>query len=91
MLGRITTEFVEAYPADAAGVLEDAAPEVAGQVLGALPAPVAAAVLREMNPHAAVGGLAHLAPDAAAGIVKLCRWRSRRRSSCVSTRKSARR
>ena len=70
MLGRITTKFVEAYPADAAGVLEDAAPEVAGQVLGALPAPVAAAVLREMNPHAAADGLAHLAPDAAAGIVK---------------------
>ena len=69
MLGRIATEFVEAYPSDAAGVLEDAAPEVAGEVLGALPAPVAAAVLREMNPHAAAGGLARLAPEAAAVIV----------------------
>ena len=70
MLGRITTEFVEAYPEDAARVLEDAAPEVAGEVLGALPAPVAAAVLREMNPHAAAGALASLAPEAAAGIVR---------------------
>ena len=70
MLGRIATEFVEAYPADAADVLEDATAEVAGEVLDALPAPVAAAVLREMNPQAAAGGLAHLAPDAAAGIVR---------------------
>ena len=70
MLGRITTEFVEAYPDDAARVLEDAVPEVAGEVLGALPARVAAAVLREMNPHAAAGGLGHLAPDAAAGIAR---------------------
>ena len=70
MLGRITTEFVEAYPADAAGVLQDAVPEVAGEVLGALPAPVAAQVLREMNPHAATGGLAHLAPDVSARIVR---------------------
>ena len=69
MLGRITTEFVEAYPEDAARVLEEASPEVAGEVLGALAAPVAAAVLGEMNPHAAAGGLAHLAPDAAAAIV----------------------
>ena len=69
MLGRITTEFVEAYPVDAARVLEDAVPEVAGEVLGALPARVAAAVLREMNPHAAAGGLASLAPDAAARIM----------------------
>ena len=69
MLGRIATEFVEAYPSDAAGVLDDAAPEVAGEVLGALPAPVSAAVLREMNPHAAAGGLARLAPEAAAVIV----------------------
>ena len=68
MLGRITTEFVEAYPDDAARVLEDAVPEVVGEVFVALPAPVAAAVLREMNPHAAAGGLGHLAPDAAAGI-----------------------
>ena len=70
MLGRITTEFVEAYPDDAARVLEDAAPEVAGEVLGALPASVAATMLREMSPHAAAGGVARLAPDAAARIVR---------------------
>ena len=70
MLGRITTEFVEAYPADAAGILEDTAPEVTGEILGALPARVAAAVLRQMNPHAAADGIANLTPDAAAGIVR---------------------
>lgn len=70
MLGRITTEFVEAYPDDAARVLEEATPEVTGEVLGALPASAAAAVLREMNPHAAAGGLPQLAPEAAAGIVR---------------------
>ena len=70
MLDRITTEFVEAYPEDAAHVLEGAVPEVAGEVLGALPAPAAAAVLRAMNPHAAAGGLATLAPDTAADVVR---------------------
>ena len=70
MLDRIATEFVEAYPDDAARVLEDAAPEVAGAVLGALPASVATAVLREMNPHSAAQGLASLAPDAASRIVR---------------------
>ena len=69
MLSAIASEFLEAYPSDAARVLEDAAPEVAGEVLGALPAPVAAAVLRSMTPHAAAGGLSRLAPDAAADIV----------------------
>ena len=70
MLGRITSEFLEAYPADAARVLEDATPEVAGEILDALTSPVAAAVLRAMTPHAAAGALAHLARDAAAGIVR---------------------
>ena len=70
MLGRVTSEFIEAYPADAARVLEAAAPEVAGEVLGALPAPAAAALLREMTPHAGAGGVANLAPDTAAGIVR---------------------
>ena len=70
MLSRITSDFIEAYPADAARVLEDAAHEVAGDVLRALPAPAAAAVLRDMSPHAAAGALAGLAPDAAAGIVR---------------------
>ena len=70
MLSRITSDFIEAYPSDAARVLEDAAPEVAGEVLGALPAPAAAEVLRDMSPHAAAGALAGLAPDAAAGIVR---------------------
>ena len=70
MLGRMTSEFIEAYPADAARVLEDATPEVAGEVLGALPAPAAAAVLRGMSPHAGAGGIAHLAPDAAAEIAR---------------------
>ena len=70
MLSRITSDFIEAYPADAARVLEDAAPEVVGEVLRALPAPTAAAVVRDMSPHAAAGALAGLAPDAAAGIVR---------------------
>ena len=70
MLGRLTSGFLEAYPADAARVLEDAAPDVAGEVLDALTAPVAAAVLRTMTPHAAAGALAHLAPDSAADMVK---------------------
>ena len=70
MLSRITSEFLEAYPADAARVLEDVVPEVAGEILHALAAPVAAAVLRAMTPHAAAGALARLAPDAAANIVR---------------------
>ena len=70
MLSRITSDFIEAYPADAARVLEDADPEVAGETLAALPAPVAAAVLRAMTPHAAAGSLARIAPGAAAALVK---------------------
>ena len=70
MLGRIASEFIEAYPADAARVLEDAAAEVVGEALGGLPAPAAAAVIQAMTPHAASGGLAHLAPDAAAEVVR---------------------
>ena len=71
MLGRIASEFVEAYPADAARVLEDAATEVVGEAFESLSAPVAAAVLQAMTPHAAAGGLAHLAPETAAGVVRL--------------------
>ena len=70
MLSRITSELVEAYPADAARVLEEATAEVVGEALGALPAPSAAAVLQAMIPHAAAGGLACLAPEAAAEIVQ---------------------
>ena len=70
MLSRITSDFIEAYPGDAARVLEDATPEVAGKVLDALPGPAASAVLRDMSPHAAAHALAGLAPDASAGIVK---------------------
>ncbi len=69
MLGRIASEFAEAYPADAARVMEAATTEVVGEALGSLPAPVAAAVFRAMVPHAAARGLAHLAPEAAAAIV----------------------
>ena len=70
MLSRITSEFIDAYPADAARVLENATPEVVGGTLATLPATVAAALLRSMTPHAAAGGLAHLAPDSAADIVR---------------------
>ena len=70
MLSRITADFIETYPADAARVLEDAAPEVVGEALAVLPAPVAAAVLRVMTPHAAAGGLACLASGAAAALVR---------------------
>ena len=70
MLSRFTTGFIEAFPADAARILEDATPEVAGEALAGLPAPVASAVLRAMTPHAAAGCLARLSPDAAAALVK---------------------
>ena len=70
MLGRIASEFVEAYPADAARVLEDAAPAVVGEALESLSAPVAAAVLQAMSPHAAADGLTHLAAEAAAEVVR---------------------
>ena len=73
MLGRVAAEFVEAYPADAARILEAATTEVVGEALGSLPAPVAAAVLRAMAPHAASSGLAHVAhaaPGPAAEIVR---------------------
>ena len=70
MFSRVTSDCIEAYPADAARVLEEAAPEVVGEVLAALPATVAAHVLRAMNPQPAAGGLAHLGPEAAAARVK---------------------
>ena len=63
-------DCVEAYPADAARVLELATSEVAGEALGALPTAVAAQVLRAMNPHAGARSLAHLEPDEAATRVK---------------------
>ena len=92
MLSRITSEFLETYPADAARVLEDAAPEVTGEALAALPAPAAAAVLRAMTPHAAAGGLAHLAPDNGGGNRQTPSTSSlRRRCSCVSMPAVARR
>ena len=51
-----------------------------GEVLGALPARVAGAVLREMNPHAAAGGLAQSrAGRGGEDHEVICRSRSRRR------------
>ena len=70
MLSRVTTDCIEAYPADAARVLELATPEVAGEVLSVLPAAVAAQVLRTMNPHAGARGLAQVAVEKAAALVK---------------------
>ena len=70
MLSPITSELIEAYPADAARVLEEAAAAIVGEAFGALPAPTAAAVAQAMTPHAAAGGLSCLAPEAAADIVE---------------------
>ena len=70
MFSRVTTDCIEAYPADAARVLELATPEVAGEVLATLPAAVAAQVLRTMSPHVGARGLAHLAPETAARLVR---------------------
>ena len=70
MLSRISSRFVEDHPSDAARVVEEAAPDVIGEVLAALPAPVGAALLRGMTPQAATEGLARLAPNAAAVLLE---------------------
>lgn len=69
MLGPIASQFIERCPADAARVLETAAPDVVAETLEALPATVGAPLLRAMIPHAAANGLGHLAPDAAAALL----------------------
>ena len=70
MLSHLTEHLVEAYPADAARILEDATPEVVAETIRALPAPAATAVLRAMAPHAAAAGLACLDTDSAAARVE---------------------
>ena len=69
MLGPLATQFIERYPDDAARVLEEADPEVIAEVLGAVPAPAGAALLRTMSPHAAAASLSCLDPGAAAEVV----------------------
>ena len=69
MLGRIASQFVEAYPADAARVLEQADPGVVGETLADVPVSAGAALLQAMTPHAGAQCLAHLPPSAAAVLV----------------------
>ncbi len=68
MLGRIASEFVEGYPADAARILEEAPAATVGAVLASLPEAAAAALLRSLYPQSAAGALAELSPQAAADI-----------------------
>ena len=70
MLGRVAYRFVEDFPSDAARILEKAAPGAVEEVVAALPAPVGAALLRAMTPHAAATGLARLAPTTAAALIE---------------------
>jgi len=66
----MASRFVEDHPSDAAHILDECAPEVIGEILATLPAPVGAGLLRAMTPHAAAAGLARLAPDAAAALAE---------------------
>ena len=69
MLGPVATRFVEAYPADAARILERADPGSVAETLSVLPASAGAALLRAMLPDVAARTLARLPADAAAGPV----------------------
>ncbi len=69
MLGPVAMRFVEAYPADAARVLEPADPGIVADVLSGAPASAGAALLRAMLPDAAAQTLGMLPAAAAAGPV----------------------
>jgi len=69
VLGRIASQFVEEYPADAARVLERSGPGDIGEVLSDLPPPAGAPLLQAMTPHAAAACLARLPPRTAATLV----------------------
>ncbi len=69
MPGPVVSQFIEAFPLDAARVLERADPGPAAQILSELPSSAAAAVLRAALPDAAARMLARMPADAAAGPV----------------------
>ena len=66
----LTRAFLEAYPADAARVLERVTPESCAALLNALPIKESIEVLKHMLPPHAARCLEHLKPQAAVGLIR---------------------
>lgn len=73
MLGPIASRFVEAYPAEAARILEREDRTAAAVALAGLPADAGARLLQAMTPHAGADWLALLSPEAAGALVSQLR------------------